>query len=111
MKKVMLFYFVISALVFSCSKETVKTPGQVAADQISSVVSKESITYVVINELVGSYSSSTAPQKFTLSGEFIVTPSNTSSPVYYDLDRLDRFAVGTATLGQTTITALFVYLE
>jgi len=115
MKSVCLMFFVFSALLFSCSKETVKTPGQVSADQINSVVNQSSIKYAVVHDWTGSYYSSTTPLQFSVSGQYIVTHDYSSSgpgSTYYNLERLSHFNIGKEIVGnQDTVTALEIYFK
>src|SRR6478609_2158805 len=93
MKKLMII-FGLACLTLSCSKETVKTPGQVAADQINSAISGKGVTSAFIYEWYGtSYSSQFGNAvPFQISGQFIlVTAGTTSDHYYFNLEKLARF--------------------
>jgi hypothetical protein len=73
--------FLLLCLGASCSKETVKTPGQVTADEINSVAKQRSITHVEI--FLSGISNSGGAVTFTLEGQFLVTGGS-----YYNLEKL-----------------------
>jgi hypothetical protein len=101
MKKFILILLV--SFLISCSKETVKTPGQVTADQINSALSGTNITHAWIYEWNGTYFSSSfsygANITFLIKGQFvIVTVSYTGgsfNSYYYNLEKLSKFDIAT----------------
>jgi len=101
MKKIIAL-FVLLSLMISCSKEAVKTPGQVAADQINAALSGSNITQVTIYEWRGSfYTASFSDVKFQISGQFVIVTLATTGSIpgsykyYYNLDNLAKFFVTT----------------
>jgi len=98
------FIFTLLYLLASCSKETVKTPGQITADEINSVAKQHSITYV---EIWATGFSSGGPVTFTLEGQYIVT----NGTRYYNLEKLKYFYTSKATLGSQQVDTLELYFE
>ena len=114
MKKVFLFVLVFSALIFSCSKETVKTPGQISADEINSIVKQGNIKYVTISDWYGSTSATSGPFTFDISGQYIVTHDNSGFAVvstYYNLERLSHFQTSEQTISVGPVTVLVLYFK
>jgi hypothetical protein len=73
----------------------VKTPGQVAADQINSALNGKNITDAWIHELNGSTDTNpfSSTVKFQISGQFVIVNLGSSVKYYYNLERLIKFEI------------------
>ncbi len=96
MKRTIIFF--LSIILLSSCKETVKTPGQITADEISAVAKQHSITNVAIGDPATGFVAGPVP--FTLSGQYLIT----NGVFYYNLDSLSYFEVSSITPpgGQST---------